>query len=70
MLAGEAGRAARRHRAAELGLCAVPEERNGHAAVSEFSLTDNASLTGRERMDMVQFGLIDPGKATRLRRAT
>jgi simple sugar transport system ATP-binding protein len=47
-----------------LGLCAVPEERNGHAAVGEFSLTDNGSLTGRERMDMVRFGLIDPGKAT------
>src|SRR5260370_33350368 len=47
-----------------LGWCAVPEERNGHAAVGEFSLTDNASLTGRERMDMVRFGLIDPAKAT------
>ena len=47
-----------------LGLCAVPEERNGHAAVSEFSLTDNGSLTGRERMDIVRYGLIDPGKAT------
>ena len=47
-----------------LGLCAVPEERNGHAAVGEFSLTDNASLTGRDRMDMVRFGLIDPSKAT------
>ena len=46
-----------------MGLCAVPEERNGHAAVSEFSLTDNASLTGRETMDMVWYGLIDPGKA-------
>ena len=47
-----------------LGLCAVPEERNGHAAVGEFSLTDNGVLTGRERMRMVRFGLIDPGKAT------
>ncbi len=47
-----------------LGLCAVPEERHGHAAVSEFSLTDNASLTGRDRMAFVSFGLIDPGKAT------
>ena len=47
-----------------LGLCAVPEERNGHAAVSEFSLTDNASLTGRDRMEFVRFGLIDPGRAT------
>ena len=47
-----------------MGLCAVPEERNGHAAVGEFSLTDNGSLTGRNTMDMVRFGLIDPGKAT------
>jgi simple sugar transport system ATP-binding protein len=47
-----------------LGLCAVPEERNGHAAVGEFSLTDNGSLTGRDRMEMVRFGLIDPTKAT------
>jgi general nucleoside transport system ATP-binding protein len=47
-----------------LGLSAAPEERNGHAAVGEFSLADNASLTGRERMDMVRFGLIDPAKAT------
>jgi general nucleoside transport system ATP-binding protein len=47
-----------------LGLCAVPEERHGHAAVSEFSLTDNASLTGRDRMELVSFGLIDPDKAT------
>ena len=47
-----------------LGLCAVPEERNGHAAVGEFSLTDNATLTGRGRMQMVKFGLIDSGKAT------
>ena len=47
-----------------LGLCAVPEERNGHAAVGEFSLTDNGALTGRDRMEMVRFGLIDPGRAT------
>jgi len=47
-----------------LGLCSVPEERNGHAAVGEFSLTDNAELTGRDRMDMVRLGLIDSGKAT------
>ncbi len=64
LLAGEAvgqmGVTERRN----LGLCAVPEERHGHAAVSEFSLTDNASLTGRDRMELVRFGLIDPGKAT------
>jgi simple sugar transport system ATP-binding protein len=64
ILSGEAvGRLGVTERRA-LGLCAVPEERHGHAAVSEFSLTDNASLTGRNRMDFVSFGLIDPGKAT------
>ncbi len=62
-----AGRAVGRFGVTErraLGLCAVPEERNGHAAVGEFSLTDNGALTGRDRMEMVRFGLIDPGKAT------
>ncbi len=28
------------------GLCAVPEERNGHAAVGEFTLSDNSVLNG------------------------
>ncbi len=64
VLAGEAvgrmGVSERRN----LGLCAVPEERHGHAAVGDFSLTDNASLTGRDRMELVRFGLIDPEKAT------
>ena len=32
------------------GLCAVPEERHGHAAVPNFSLTDNAVLTARDRL--------------------
>ena len=64
MLAGEAvGRLGVTERR-NLGFCAVPEERNGHAAVGEFSLTDNGSLTGRDRMEMVRFGLIDPAKAT------
>ena len=59
---GRLGVAERRN----LGLCAVPEERNGHAAVGEFSLADNGALTGRDRMEMVRFGLIDPGKAHQL----
>jgi general nucleoside transport system ATP-binding protein len=46
------------------GLCAVPEERHGHAAVSDFSLLDNAVLTARNRMDMVSAALIDKGKAS------
>ena len=62
----EADRAARRRPSgATLGLCAVPEERNGHAAVSDFSLTDNASLTGaRAAWTWSWYGLIDPGKAS------
>jgi ABC-type uncharacterized transport system ATPase subunit len=42
----------------EQGLCAVPEERNGHAAVGDFTLADNSVLTARERMGMVGSGLI------------
>ena len=45
------------------GLGAVPEERNGHAAVPDFSLTDNAILTARDRMGLARSGLIDGGKA-------
>ncbi len=40
------------------GLCAVPEERNGHAAVGDFTLADNSVLTARDRMGMVGSGLI------------
>jgi ABC-type uncharacterized transport system ATPase subunit len=47
----------------EVGLCAVPEERNGHAAVVDFSLTDNAILTARNRMNLANQGLIKAGKA-------
>ena len=50
------------HRRA-LGLCAVPEERNGHAAVPEFSLVDNAILSGHGREKLLTAGLIRPGKA-------
>tara|TARA_R110002124_G_scaffold114535_43_gene269635 strand:+ start:5889 stop:7421 length:1533 start_codon:yes stop_codon:yes gene_type:complete len=45
------------------GLCAVPEERNGHAAVGEFSLSDNTILTARDRLGMVMLGLINSGAA-------
>ena len=41
------------------GMASVPEERNGHAAVPEFTLTDNAVLTARDRLGMVKAGLID-----------
>ena len=45
------------------GLCAVPEERHGHAAVADFSLADNAVLTARDRLGMVSAGLIRAGAA-------
>jgi simple sugar transport system ATP-binding protein len=56
---GHAGPAARRR----LGLNCVPEERNGHAAVPDFSLTENAILTARERIDLVRSGFIRSGAA-------
>ena len=46
------------------GLCAVPEERNGHGAVPDFSLSDNAVLTARNRQDMVRWGIINAKTAT------
>ena len=46
-----------------LGLCAVPEERNGHAAVGDFTLAENSSLTGRRRMGFMQAGLISAVRA-------
>jgi ABC-type uncharacterized transport system ATPase subunit len=41
----------------------VPEERNGHAAVPEFTLSDNTILTARDRLGMVTAGLIKSGAA-------
>ena len=46
-----------------LGLAAVPEERNGHAAVLGFTLAENAVLTARGRMGMVRHGVILGGAA-------
>jgi len=45
------------------GLCAVPEERNGHAAVPDFTLSDNAVLTARQRKKLTLSGLIRFGAA-------
>ena len=41
-----------------LGLACVPEERNGHAAVPDFSLADNAVLTARHRLPLAPLGII------------
>ncbi|MFT3973924.1 MAG: ABC transporter ATP-binding protein [Amaricoccus sp.] len=46
-----------------LGLAAVPEERNGHAAVPGFTLAENAVLTARYRKGMVRQGVILGGIA-------
>jgi general nucleoside transport system ATP-binding protein len=45
------------------GVATVPEERNGHAAVPEFSLSDNTVLTARDRLGMVTAGLIKSSAA-------
>ncbi len=42
-----------------LGLLAAPEERLGHAAAPDMSLTENALLTGAVRERLVRRGLID-----------
>ena len=56
---GALGAKARRLR----GVSSVPEERNGHAAVPEFTLSDNSVLTARDRLGMVTAGLIRSGAA-------
>ena len=62
--AGDRDAAWRRRR----GLCCVPEERNGHAAIPDFSLVDNAVLTAYDRADLVDKGLIRWDRATALTR--
>lgn len=62
--AGRAGAAARRR----LGLCCVPEERNGHAAVPDMSLTENAVLTGYLRRGLMRSGFLSYGRAAQFAR--
>lgn len=45
-----------------LGMCVVPEERNGHGAVADFSLAENTLLTARNQMALVNAGFVK-GKA-------
>ena len=52
---GKLGPNARRR----LGLLAAPEERLGHAAAPDMSLTENALLTGAAREGLVRRGLVD-----------
>ena len=56
---GALGPTARR----KLGLGVVPEERNGHAAVADFTLALNGALTARRRMGFVSAGLISMARA-------
>jgi ABC-type uncharacterized transport system ATPase subunit len=59
--AGQLGAKARR----DLGICYVPEERNGHGAVGEMSLSDNAFLSGYRRKGFLAGGLIRRGDVDR-----
>ena len=52
---GTAGPARRR----QLGIGFVPEERNGHAAVTTMTLADNALLTSHSQGHVVRRGVID-----------
>jgi ABC-type uncharacterized transport system ATPase subunit len=56
---GRLGPSARRAR----GLLAAPEERNGHAAALDMTLTENAVLTARVRKGLAPRGFIDWGAA-------
>ena len=56
---GALGPVARRR----LGLCAAPEERLGHAAAPDMSLTENAVLTGVVRERLASRGFVDWGRA-------
>jgi ABC-type uncharacterized transport system ATPase subunit len=52
--AGRVGAGGRRR----LGLCCVPEERNGHGAVPDMSLIENVVLSGHHRMGLAAGGFI------------
>jgi general nucleoside transport system ATP-binding protein len=56
---GAKGPGARR----KMGLLTAPEERLGHAAAPNMSLTENALLTGAEREALMQNGFLKWGKA-------
>jgi len=56
---GRLGPVARR----KLGLLTAPEERLGHAAAPEMTLTENAMLTGAVRENLVSHGFLNWGRA-------
>ena len=45
------------------GMCFVPEERLGHGAVPDMSLTDNTLVSARTRMDLAPRGLLKLDRA-------
>ena len=47
-----------------LGAAFVPEERNGHGAVAEMTLAENALLSAHRRLNLVRHGLIDGSAAS------
>ncbi len=51
------------------GLLSAPEDRLGHAAVPQFSLTENTLLTAGGRQDIVKGGLVDNTAARRFAEA-
>ncbi|MEL7463613.1 MAG: ABC transporter ATP-binding protein [Pseudomonadota bacterium] len=51
------------------GLCAAPEERLGHAAAPDMSLTENAVLTARRRAGLARSGFVRYGAAANFARA-
>jgi simple sugar transport system ATP-binding protein len=57
-----AGRISPRERRA-LGVCFVPEERNGHGAVRDMSLSENGFLSGYVRQLLSRHGLINAVKS-------
>ncbi len=46
----------------ELGVCFVPEERNGHATAPGMALSENGLLSADKRMGLTRNGWIDEGK--------
>ena len=65
MLDGEAVGAKPPDARRTLGMCFVPEERHGHAAVARMSLIDNVVLSARVRKGLVNLGFVDLGGAER-----
>ena len=43
----------------KIGLCAAPEERNGHAAAPDMTLTENALMTAKTRLGLSKNGFLD-----------